>query len=465
MKKVQHKLKQVKPVLRGTAKKFRYAIGNKVVMAGFFALSLTFTGVGAYQFNQPATQAASECNTNDIVHSGIHRHSDIAQHYNANSCGDFRALADHYRINPNLAPGDRVIDGQSNNRGEVIADGRVVARNAASIGRFNIQHSRQISIAGKTYYETSHVGGRAFADPNASLPTLVVLDAQGNFKFAIVKDCGNIIYAEPVPPPKPPVKDIRVCELQSGRIITIKEDQFDGNRHSKNLQDCSKIQVCELGSKKIITIRETEFDPNRHSKNLEDCKVVIVEVCELATDRIIKIDEADFDETKHSKNLQDCEKIEVCDLESNTIITIRETEFDETKHSKELKDCTLVQVCELESKNIITIRETEFDEAKHSTDLKDCETPEEIVVCDLESKQAITIKQEEFDEAKHSTDLKDCEAKCPIPGFEHLPAVSPECATPVELPKTGPASLMGAGVGFGAMGLATHYYLMSRRNF
>ena len=432
MKKVRHKLKQVKPVLRGTAKKFRYAIGNKVVMAGFFALSLTFTGVGAYQFNQPATQAASECNTNDIVHSGIHRHSDIAQHYNANSCGDFRALADHYRINPNLAPGDRVIDGQSNNRGEVIADGRVVARNAASIGRFNIQHSRQISIAGKTYYETSHVGGRAFADPNASLPTLVVLDAQGNFKFAIVKDCGNIIYAEPVPPPKPPVKDISVCELQSGRIITIKEDQFDGNRHSKNLQDCSKIQVCELGSKKIITIRETEFDPNRHSKNLEDCKVLIVEVCELATDRIIKIDEADFDETKHSKNLQDCKKIEVC---------------------------------ELESKNIITIRETEFDEAKHSTDLKDCEAPEEIVVCDLESKQAITIKKEDFDEAKHSTDLKDCEAKCPIPGFEHLPAVSPECATPVELPKTGPASLMGAGVGFGAMGLATHYYLMSRRNF
>lgn len=32
------------------------------------------------------------------------------------------------------------------------------------------------------------------------------------------------------------------------------------------------IQVCDLATKKIITINENEFDANKHSKNLDDCK-------------------------------------------------------------------------------------------------------------------------------------------------------------------------------------------------
>ncbi len=435
---MKQKKNSIKSKLRNVGNQFRHAKGNKVVVSGFFVLSLVFTGIGLYQFNQPATSASNECNTNDIVRSGTHNQGDIARHYQANVCGDFRAIYDHYWIKPDLAPGDRVFDGQSNNKGEVIADGRVVARNAASIGRHAIQHSQPISIAGKTYYQTSHVGGRAFANPNASLPTLVVLDGNGNFKYAIVKDCANPIYATPVEPPKPPEPPKPVVR---------------------------DIQVCELASKRIITIKEDQFNPEVHSRNLEDCQVVIIEVCEVETGRIIKIDEDDFDGNKHSRNLEDCiPRIEVCELETDSLIEIREDQFDETKHSRNFKDCVKMQVCELETKEIITIRETEFDENKHSTNLQDCETAEEIVVCDLENRQIITITEEEFDEARHTRDLKECEAKCPIPGFEHLPAASPECAHPVELPKTGATSLVGAGVGFAALGLSTHYYLLSRRN-
>ncbi len=78
----------------------------------------------------------------------------------------------------------------------------------------------------------------------------------------------------------PEVKNIQVCELATKKIITIKENQFDASKHSKNLNDCKevvpgKIQVCELATKKVITINENDFDSAKHSKDLNDCAEVL----------------------------------------------------------------------------------------------------------------------------------------------------------------------------------------------
>lgn len=78
----------------------------------------------------------------------------------------------------------------------------------------------------------------------------------------------------------PVVKKIQVCELATKNIITIREDQFDASKHSRNLNDCKevvpgKIQVCELATKKVITINENAFDSAKHSKNLNDCAEVL----------------------------------------------------------------------------------------------------------------------------------------------------------------------------------------------
>ncbi len=400
---MKHQAHKIKKAYSSALAQARYAKSNNIITASFFALAVVFVGIGIFQFNRPATNAANLCNTNDIVSSGIHSQADIARHHKANTCGDFRGIYNHYRISANLAAGDKVLHGTANNKGEVVAGGRVVATNAESIGRHAIKNSRPIRVAGKTYYQTSHVGGRAFANPNASLPTLVILDKDGNFKNAIVKACGNPIYARPNNPPKPPEPPKPVV---------------------------NNISVCELATKKLITIKETEFDTSKHSKNFADCKIVVISVCDLTTDKIIKINEEQFDAKKHSKDLKDCSKIRVCDLKTMTIKTIKEKDFDAKKHSKNLEDC---------------------------------KKPDSIIVCDLKTKEVITIAEDKFDAKKHSKDLKDCEAKCPLPGKEDLPAVSPECATPVELPKTGPADFLSAGVGFAAMGLAAHYYLASRR--
>ncbi len=83
-------------------------------------------------------------------------------------------------------------------------------------------------------------------------------------------DTANVVVSKECVNPK----DIKVCDLTSKKIITIKEDQFDAKKHSKNLKDCEagKITVCELASKKIITIDENKFDASKHSKNLKDCE-------------------------------------------------------------------------------------------------------------------------------------------------------------------------------------------------
>lgn len=75
---------------------------------------------------------------------------------------------------------------------------------------------------------------------------------------------------------EPPKKDIEVCLIDEKKIITIKEDEFDESKHSKDLNDCKeapkKIEVCVVKDKTIVTIDEKDFDNSKHSKNLDDCK-------------------------------------------------------------------------------------------------------------------------------------------------------------------------------------------------
>lgn len=75
-------------------------------------------------------------------------------------------------------------------------------------------------------------------------------------------------------------KYITVCELSTKNIITIREDQYDSSKYSKDLSDCAvkppvpgEITVCELSSKKVINIKETEFDASKHTKDLSKCDV------------------------------------------------------------------------------------------------------------------------------------------------------------------------------------------------
>ena len=94
-------------------------------------------------------------------------------------------------------------------------------------------------------------------------------------------DCGEpkpVPPTVPTPEPTPEPKKIEVCELETKKIITIKESELDKTKHSSNYNDCATApvpgerEVCELESKNIITIKENEFDDKKHSEDRNDCK-------------------------------------------------------------------------------------------------------------------------------------------------------------------------------------------------
>ncbi len=111
-------------------------------------------------------------------------------------------------------------------------------------------------------------------------------------------DCDDAIIELPTP-------EIKVCDLTSYTIITIKEPLFNSTKHSKNLDDCKRIQVCDLASDTVITIREVDFNTSKHSKDLKQCDRI--QVCEYATGEITTIPNNNFDEKKYSKNTFDCQ--------------------------------------------------------------------------------------------------------------------------------------------------------------
>lgn len=415
---------------------FRQAKSNQVILTAMFVAGLLLSGVGIYQFNQTAVEAASVCNNqNDIVPNGVNTYTDVTNHYNGNTCGDVRAIYDHYWIKPQLAAGDRVVEGQSNNRGEVIAEGRVVATNAASIGRQVIHSSSQaISINGERYYQTSHVGGAAFANPGASLPTLVVLDANGNFKNAIIKACGNPVYAKPVPPPKPPVKDIQVCELATKKWITIKEDQFNPQFHSKNPEDCKEIvpkYACTGLTVSKLSDNQYKFETTYSAENAEFMSVSYA--------------------------------VSGPDGTSTVTGSPNTAEYTASTPGEYTVEATVTFT--VAGKQV-----TATGPACKSGFEIPTPPPSKIIVCELSTKKVISIDEDQFNPQLHSKNLKDCDEKCPIPGKEHLPKNSPDCVTPpaptpVELPKTGAGDLVSAGVGLAAMGVSAYYYAASRRLF
>lgn len=287
--------------LRSTLNHFRFIKGNNTLVAAFFGLGIFSFGVlGLTQFT--GAQAA-DCSNNSIMRCGAASPQEFKNKCNANAEGDLRAIYGHYRIPCDV----RVVEGRSYKDNTVRVNGRVVAKNAESIGRVQKAGDRPISIAGRTYWQAPN--SVAFASDN--LRTFVALDSKGNFLYAILADCGNPIYATPVPPPQPPApKMIQVCELATNKIISIKETDFNATLHSKNLADCKIIKVCDLNTKQIISIKQTQFDSSKHSMNLDDCKPPKkLIVCDLTTKEIVTIDEDKFDSTRYSKNTADCKEM------------------------------------------------------------------------------------------------------------------------------------------------------------
>ena len=407
-------------------------VKKRILAVSMLAVAfLTVLGVGSYINRINAEAAGGDCSDNSIIRCGIGNYNDLTAKYDQNATGDIRAIMDHYWIKRTPEAGNRVLEGIANNRGEVIADNRVVARNAASIGRTAIMHSRSIQIAGRTYYETTHVDGKAFRAGTFQLPALVILDSKGNFKYAILKGCGNPIYAVPVPPPTPPTPPKPPVTPPTPPVTPPAPKEF---------ARCESLKVNILDRTKFEFIVSYKVENTK----LQSVTLVIEDSNGKTTEKVINAKDIDAESLKKNQVKYIYTQEQVGKYKVSASIKPTTEKFDNCKKDFVVAEEDKEVVCEISTKNlnkVITKKEYEEDQKL------------------------------EVGKRKYSKNQSDCEEKpvekkenCEVPGKEHLPKDSPDCKeeTP-ELPKTGGMTIAGALIGVTAITVAAYYYLNSRK--
>ncbi|PID33382.1 hypothetical protein CR969_01010 [Candidatus Saccharibacteria bacterium] len=70
-------------------------------------------------------------------------------------------------------------------------------------------------------------------------------------------------------------EDITVCDLTNNQIITIPRNQYDKEKHTKDLSKCEDIKVCDLTTKQIVIVKRSEAEGNdRYTTDYDKCKPV-----------------------------------------------------------------------------------------------------------------------------------------------------------------------------------------------
>ena len=268
------------------------------------AISLGVAIIGGVWLASPSK--AAKCSDFNVVACGTHSQGDLKVAY---ARPQVKSLYNHSGITDDMINnGTNMKQGTVDANGNIIVDGQVVATGArtyqAKAGTRQVSPEETVNYGGYNYYR--YTTGQSFIDGTTTYAIYAWFDNYGKFIAGVIKDCGNPVWGQATWK----AKDVKVCDLTSKKIVTIKENEYDSKKHSKDLEDCKETKVCDLDSNTIITIKEKQFDSKKHSKDLTDCQKT--RVCELKTGKIITIKEKEYDEKKHSKNEDDCDKAEVC---------------------------------------------------------------------------------------------------------------------------------------------------------
>jgi PKD repeat protein len=436
--------------LRNAINYFRHFKGNKNLVGGAFVLGLVvFGGLGLYQHTQ-AQALTRDCDDNAIMTCGADTPEEFASKYDQNAQGDLPAIYGHYWIPRDL----QVVEGQSFKDNTVRVNGRIVADNAQSIGRQQLNGEHPISIAGKTYYE----GPNSTSFANDGLPTFVALDAQGNFKYAVIKGCGNPIYAHPVAPPPAPTPSYS-CDMLTVDKITTTKQRFTAKATVANGAEIAGYKF-DFGDG---SVQESDAATVDHEYSQPGTYTAKVTVKVKVNGQIVEANGANCAKQVviEQPPAVACESIQATIRNRTSVdVTINKTSVNATYKGATVDygDGTSNQITgttdshTYAKESTYTIKATLQFDINGSVTSKTCQT-------------TVTITPEECKPGIPAGDVR-CNP-CQIPGKENLPANSPQCVQPPvqELPTTGSTGgLVGAGFGLGSVIIAASFYITSRRD-
>ncbi len=384
-------------------------------------------GFGALQQASTASASAASCGgANNIVPCGVPTPSQLKSTYAANKDG-LQAIYSHYNITASdIANSASAKTGYVTPDQKIIVDGKVIATNAITVGRTSLSGS-PVKIGSVTVYQ----GPRTF---NTTQAVYVFYNADGSFRSAVMKVCGNPVPATPVPVPKPPVY---ACSNLTAIEITRNQYQFTTTATAQNgatiksytynfgdstsATNGARVSHTYAGSGTFTARVTVQVAVNNTVQNVtsNSCVAVVTVAPELA---------------------------QACNVSTGVIESVNKTLIDNVHYTTDLSQCSKVKYCDTATKTYITVLPSQ-KKSTYTTDYSQCQ----VTVCDTSTNTIVTIDNsivQQDTTGRYTTDQSKC---------------APSAPAVTTYPHTGPMDILGSGIGAGALSLAGYYYYISRR--
>lgn len=396
----------------------------KLILAAFVVTVLGFVGYNLVLGDNTLAAETAECGDNSIIRCGAMSADQLKAKYAANE-RDLQAIFTHYGISAaDIAGSSSAKTGYVNPDGTVVVDGKTVATGAYSVGRTVQSGGTAIKITdATTVYEGQ---GRV----HSTLSAYVFFNADGSFKAAIIKVCGNPVKATTVPVPPAPVYK---CESLTQAAVSRNEFKFTTVATAKNGATI-KGYTYNFGDGSTITGGATVNHVYQKAGTYTATATVQVTV-----DGKVVNAPGDCRATVTVKP----EMVKACDIKTSAITEVEKEKIDNVNYTTDLSKCDKVKYCDTATKTYVTVLPSEKKET-YTTDYEKCK----VTVCDTTTKKTVLIDNEAFKKdttGRYTEDLSKC------------------AEAPIELPHTGIAEMLGGGLGAGALSLAGYYYFVSRK--
>jgi hypothetical protein len=446
---------------------------TKKVFAAFAGMIVAVGAVVA--LNATGTQAISSyrnCNADAIIKCGAITETELLQDYD-NNVGDVKHVYSHYGISRSDIAGttSQIKHGTVYQNGNVVVEGKTVATGAYSVSRVKYTSAgepRTVTINGTTYYEGPSMA--IFLQPVDAF----VMFRNGQFYRAVLSACGNPLMATPV---KPPVQPVYSCDSLKATKITRTEFKFTSAATAKNGAEIVNYTYDFGDGKKQTTgasVNHTYAKPGNYTVTVTvnvkvngvikpvtgaQCKVTIkveavpvkpLYACNSLTAQIVKAETRTYEYTlSYTAEGGATLKKVVYNFGDSTTQTYDAAKASKVQHS-------------YASAGSYKTTATLYFNVNNGT-----EVVEKVLTCEV----AINVVRENCTMPgkehlpKNSPECAEKPEVCEMPGKQHLPKNSPECVvTPPELPQTGLGGMLSGGMGLGSIAAAGYYWVNSRKS-
>ncbi len=148
-----------------------------------------------------------DCDTVAVIKCGTLSQQELLQKFDQNAYGDLPKVFGTFGISRDQLQGD-FVDGIVWKDGRVTVNGKLVATNAKTIGRWYGAQPDKTRIEGT---DRAYIMSVSNFVPDGH--TAFVRMVNGEFKFAVIKACGNPVIAQPVPQPKYSCDQLNMIQL------------------------------------------------------------------------------------------------------------------------------------------------------------------------------------------------------------------------------------------------------------